>query len=134
MTEETTRTLMERYPITFSHLQYSTFECRDGWFNLIDRLGKLCEPHKVQVECVKEKFGIMRIYTRVKSRLADQTPVEVYKEIEELERISGEVCEGCGDKGTLRGATSERGWWIMVHCDACEEKHLAARKMRFNHE
>lgn len=96
-----------------------SFECGDGWFNL---LHKLCTdidnvaaklnlsahdwPHASQI---KEKYGGLRFYT-------DSACNEVYDLIEAAEETSLVTCEGCGLPGKTR-----QGGWIRTLCDTCEK-------------
>jgi hypothetical protein len=121
MTPERDKALVAKYPMIFQatthkqeHMEMFGFECGDGWFDLID---KLCEElmiyseqnpiHPVPVATqVKEKFGTLRFYV-------DQATNDQYLIISAAEHKSEEICERCGEPGTLDDSRS----WIKTLCD-----------------
>jgi hypothetical protein len=87
------------------------FETGDGWLELLKEcfsrlvsLGEECEILEV-----KEKFGTLRIYANASQ--------EANTIIEEYEARSEQICEECGQPGTLRKQTG----WYRTTCD----KHAA---------
>lgn len=100
-------------------LEQTKFKWRsklNRWWNIWFKLGI---KKKVPCKCiefehryprasqVKEKFGTLRFY------MSSGTD-EIYKHIDEAEKKSGEICEGCGAPGIRRG-----GGWIVTLCDSC---------------
>lgn len=88
------------------------FECGSGWYDLLDNLCSeimtYCNTTGDRVpvaEQVKEKYGGLRFYV-------DQASPEVYKIIDQYERVSLKVCDVCGEPGTMRMDS-----WVMVRCD-----------------
>jgi hypothetical protein len=117
MNEKNTKKLNDDFPRIFPTA--FSFECSDGWFDLIHKLCTdieiVCEklklsdydwPHASQI---KEKYGGLRFYT-------DSACDAVYDLIEAAERTSLVTCECCG----LPGKTREGGW-IRTLCDTCEK-------------
>ncbi len=102
--------LCAKYPKIFINKEGTpattwNFECKDGWFELIDQL---CESiqnyindnpnHKIQqvrAEQIKEKYGSLRFYYSGGDEL-----------IEGMVWLAGSmslhICEQCGAKGELR--------------------------------
>ena len=111
------------------------FEVSDGWFKL---LWDLCidlekldvdyqktipddakakgilelgyDIYTFKVTQVKEKFGTLRFYTNGCSE-------EMYARIREAENQSAEICEICGELGTI----SRRHGWTSTMCEKCIE-------------
>ncbi|MFG8897654.1 antitoxin Xre/MbcA/ParS toxin-binding domain-containing protein [Pseudomonas aeruginosa] len=88
------------------------FECLDGWTNLIEAALRFISRYSelmsitVRIVQVKEKFGLLRIYTT-----GGDEYVDLVADI--LELISGEVCERCGRCGRI---TSLEGW-MQTRCN-----------------
>ena len=93
----------------------------EGWFPLIDRVLGIIDrynKHKktnVKVLQIKEKFGMLRIYT--------DNPRYEYIEgmLDGIETISSTICERCGSPGERR---TDIGW----HKTLCLD-HYSARKL-----
>jgi hypothetical protein len=113
------------------------FECGDGWFNIIDVLcrqiqnyvdGRLSQQDyllktgqitsaevktaaelQVTAEQVKEKFGMLRIYT-------NSFDEQIVGMIKMAEAMSSRTCEDCGGVGSPR-----KGGWIRTLCDSCND-------------
>jgi hypothetical protein len=97
------------------------FEVGEGWYDLIDRMLNKLEPiaiasnkkYKNTHECsfvlsqVKEKFGILRVYTSYHEDDARDV-------ISDAEIESGKICEVCGKPGRIVG----KGWW-STRCMEC---------------
>ncbi|MDH4567927.1 DUF2384 domain-containing protein [Pseudomonas sp. BN414] len=87
------------------------FECGDGWLGLLDGTLSLLDGYASQrsvdvyLTQVKEKFGVLRIYSR-----GGDEYTELMIDIAEL--VSGTICEICGQRGA---AWSSQGW-ISVRC------------------
>lgn len=93
------------------------FECSDGWYQLLDDLfSELEEAYKKveygrisQVGYVKEKFGTLDVGIRY-SRSS-----EIGKIVIKYEKLSVQICEGCGKPSKLRWI----GGWATTRCDDC---------------
>lgn len=92
-------------------------ECDDGWYNLIYNCCKDIEQlyksknadiNTLRILQIKEKYGTLRIYL---DNYIDGTDDIVTK----YENLSSEICEVCGDKGSLKLKNS----WMKTLC----EKH-----------
>jgi len=94
-------------------------ETGSGWFYLIDELvGKIIKlDPKVEATQVKEKFGLLRIYTTA-------TKHEVWDLIDKYQKKSAKVCEECGSKGKHR----KPGGWFLTLCDDCFIKYCEEKK------
>lgn len=118
MNEENSKYLVETFPNLYQGCSLSPresnmpfgWECGDGWFELLKELSEKLEPEGVIASQVKEKFGSLRFY------LMGGATEEVWDLIDAAESKSLEICEVCGQPGTLRG----KGW-VRTLCDACEE-------------
>jgi hypothetical protein len=86
------------------------FECGDGWYGIIGGtllfIEQHTQNHNVQIQQVKEKFGRLRIYYRGTDECID-TVIDI------AEIVSGEICEACGCRGSLK----ETEGWLRVRCD-----------------
>jgi len=122
MNKKNTEYLLEKYPNLYRQYYLSMrdtcmcwgFECRDGWFNIIDDLSKKItetDPD-VQAAQVKEKFGGLRFYI-------DGGSEEVRKLIDEAEEESYKTCEKCGTKENV---SQTKTGWIFTLCAKCEEE------------
>lgn len=100
--------------------QKVAFEFRDGWFELINELGKnitnLCKmtnQELPEIRQIKEKFGTLRYYYK------DNCESETIKKaisalVQVAESRSGQICEKCGTWGETM---VEGGCWVTV----CQE-------------
>lgn len=97
------------------------FEVGEGWYDIIDRMLNKLEPiaiasnkkYKDEYECsfvlsqLKEKFGILRVYTSFHEDDAQDV-------ITAAENESAKTCEVCGKPGRIVG----KGWW-SARCTEC---------------
>jgi len=122
MNEKNTELLFTKYPKLYADkdtpmtisLMCFGFECGDGWFDLINELSEKIETYNNTITenfCkavqVKEKYGTLRFYV-------DNGTDEIYKWIDDAEKISEKTCETCGKPGKL----ITKGWW-SVQCEDC---------------
>jgi len=97
-----------------------SFECGDGWFNLLYNLSKqiekLMNDKKInkdfRVHQIKEKFGFLHYYTNFSTNELDDL-------ITQAEEKSIVTCEQCGKKGNIRDIG---GHWCMTLCNSCFNK------------
>ncbi|MGN0514050.1 MAG: hypothetical protein ACI4GD_07205, partial [Lachnospiraceae bacterium] len=98
-------------------------ECLDGWYqlihdlcceikNLYDRNGKEVELYPIQI---KEKFGGLRFYVLYIDDCDKELANASRKIINDFESKSYNICERCGEAGTLRRDLS----WLETLCDDC---------------
>jgi hypothetical protein len=119
---ELDKKLCEKYPEIFANRHNKNepivwgFECRDGWFILIDRLCGIIQnrikynpetPQVVAIQ-VKEKFGRLRFYY---SGGDDY----IRGAVDLAEYCSGNICESCGTKSIVK---DREGWYTSI-CDEC---------------
>lgn len=87
------------------------FECSGGWVSLIDGMLCLIERYGVEhcleinVEQVKEKFGLLRTYVRGGDIVVDRI-------LDVAELVSSCTCEVCGETGRY----FEANGWLQVRC------------------
>lgn len=139
MSPELDKKLVEKYPLIFKDRHASMqitamcwgFECRDGWYNIINALCFQIQSHidwknsqrqslltnnpynrpipdevpQVVATQVKEKFGTLRFYT-------DGGDDRTNGMIRMAEAMSAVTCEVCGSPGTFRGES-----WFYTACD-----------------
>ncbi|MGF6596295.1 ribosomal protein S27AE [Paraburkholderia sp. GAS448] len=112
--------LVASYPALYRSLEprYSgacRFECDDGWYRIIDELsGKLETEARIsdlQVVCVKEKLGSLRVYLR--GSVADR----VQEWVATAEGLSRNTCERCSQAAMLR--RHKDGGGIRTLCPTC---------------
>lgn len=122
--------LVKDFPLLFGdrHADMRTtcmcwgFSCGDGWYKLIrsvaERLEPLIEKYRKEypdedyprASQVKEKFGRLRFYM---THATD----EMYKIIDDAERLSDSICEECGKPGKLYS-----DGWCVTRCEPCLKK------------
>ena len=84
-----------------------------GWWPLID--AQSAEIIEAGIDCkyeqIKEKFGLLRVYTQEYSTTSLQN-TKLYDIIDKYEAISEHICEECGRFGKRRSSG-----WIKVTCE-----------------
>lgn len=129
MRQELEQELYNKYPKLFrgrslpASKSLMCFGCDhgDGWYRIIEEICSKIEGigagDQVEFLQIKQKFGVLRIYFTF---LGDDDKVysKVSSIISDGEKISGKVCESCGDWGTERTPSG----WIKVLCDKCYEE------------
>lgn len=114
------KTLLEhlrgRYPQSYSVCRQ--ISCGMGWRQLIERasadLYALAERENVavQIEAIREKYGLLQIWVTAPSSVVDAKAEEIACA---AEKASETTCEYCGAPGTLR----EESGWLRVTCEKC---------------
>jgi hypothetical protein len=135
MSPDKTKELVAIYPPIFSDLderscfRLFSFECSDGWFDLlkdlITQIKFLCENGEgsdyvalsdekfpLKVHQVKEKYGTLRFYT-------NWTSGKIREAIEQAEAKSALICEVCGSPGKIH---KNKSHWYTTLCDNCIPK------------
>jgi len=114
---EKQRFLVKTYPNLYK--QGMSFDCEDGWFDLINDLSYKLEPLILKeneeidedffsyATQVKEKFGGLRFYM---STATDQ----MYELIYDAEDTSLVTCELCGKPGKINNHA-----WVTCRCNSC---------------
>ena len=102
-----------------------SFECADGWYDLIYRLSytitsiiendEELAKHEPKVFQIKEKWGTLRFYM---SRYSD----ELHEVIAEAEKESEKICETCGVQGD--GVELKSDSWVRTICEECEAERV----------
>ena len=94
-------------------------ECGDGWLDLIDRClqelydYKIAHNAKFKVQCIKEKFGGIRIHL-------SQFDDDLWAIIQKYEEEASRTCEDCGIVAdNVKVKTVNRGW-LKCCCDDCK--------------
>ena len=113
----------------FSNLyrDIDTFQCDDGWFELIWRLSDIVDHHcnllpteiKGQIHAVqvKQKFGELRFYVN------HSTPY-LSGAVDMAEHMSQTICEQCGNLGIVRSISN----YFFCACDIHFEEEKNRRK------
>lgn len=89
MTKQLESQLRAAHPAMLADLEYG-FEHGDGWFRVVSRLCELLEPYGVRLTQVKQKLGLLRVYTD-----SDHDD-EIRDIVADAERRSRHICETCG--------------------------------------
>lgn len=130
--------LVKKYPILYS--DFRDRSCRwaikygacigDGWFKILDELSAKLEKEVEKFENdppklgqIKEKFGLLRVYFQNTKHDVSKLNEMIW----EVESLSTEICEFCGEAGSLK--KSERGW-MKTLCNKCEEVWRSGRRKR----
>jgi predicted RNA-binding Zn-ribbon protein involved in translation (DUF1610 family) len=113
----------------FLPIEGFSFECGDGWFDIIKNLSEKIEDYNRQLPedaepiravQVKEKYGTLRFYTNYGTE-------EIFDLIELAEKQSEFVCEKCGATGILR----EENGWFYTSCQDCVRNVPASGPLSF---
>lgn len=114
-----------KYPNLFKEYPRSGFGCGVGWEKILHNLcavleneiEQLPEEIKGSVQCaqLKEKFGTLRFY------MTQSTPY-IRGAIAVAEAMSYEICETCGEPGSLRA-----DGWVKTLCDKHHEEREKKR-------
>jgi hypothetical protein len=141
MNKEKALKLMKEFPRLLrksvahpSPLQFRGIEAGDGWFNLLHQLLTEIEAKAItagiskrkwpRVLQIKEKFGVLRFSIDISA--FDAIDLELVRNIiSAAETKSLEICEECGEPGTLY-----KSGWMHVKCLECE---AALRKKEMDH-
>lgn len=112
MSEEKTKDLIRRFGQLFGSNRAIVFECDSGWYAIInDALQEInhiathkAPPGSVEVTQIKEKFGGLRIYTKVDETLDnyDEIKEDLWNITHRAEQKSFKVCEITGEPGKCR--------------------------------
>jgi hypothetical protein len=125
MNEENTKKLIDRFDFYTAHNPLwpdkswpMSFDCNDGWMDIIWRLSLDLEKMVAKVEWdedtpftvvqVKEKWGHLCYY------ISSGTD-EMFERINQAEVESTKICEICSKLGKLR---TGRSWYVTL-CDEC---------------
>lgn len=126
MTPENTSKLLAAYPLLYRELREWSFECGDGWFDLVWQVSADIEaaaqlegiPKTAEawpsVGILKQKFGTLRV--QFDTRVNEAIEALVAKAYER----SMEACELCGAPAHC---DSERklARWVETLCDKCRK-------------
>jgi hypothetical protein len=126
--------LKKEYPGLFD--KNFIFECDNGWYELIKLVCIAMNNHKntyikyLKFVQIKEKFGLLRIYTRSKycdvlNKVYEVKEHSLQYFISSIEEFSSIVCEKCGQIKTNKrevGIKLINGWWKKTLCDKCYNK------------
>lgn len=127
MKQELEQQLCEKYPKIFvnRYVDETTsamcwgFECRDGWYQLINTLCNTIQSYinnsidvlQVTAVQVKEKFGTLRFYY-------DGGDDTIHGMVWLAENLSAEICENCGNPGHII-----KSGWVQTLCDTCRNNN-----------
>jgi hypothetical protein len=95
------------------------FEIGPGWHNIVKEMAVAIEAIAPDVRCTqcKEKFGYLRVSTRMSVLTSKEMRERVRSIIETAVTASETTCEECGKEGRL-----VQGMWRRVLCSACDVK------------
>lgn len=124
--------LIDKFPLIDIKSRQPYQPCGKGWNNILDtmfyqltQLIALGEIVNIQVNQIKEKFGILRVYIQptFKTVPTDLLNHKLYKIVTDAETQSASTCEICGEHGKPRS-----GGWIKTLCDKHWELHNADKE------
>jgi hypothetical protein len=96
-------------------------ECNIGWnkllYELCSKIKKLDKRKRFRFTQIKEKFGLIRIYS-------DNCTEKIDKLIQDCEEKSSQICEVCGTKGEVRNIHN----WLSTLCDEHYQERLKKNK------
>ena len=124
MNIENTEKLHTTYPLLYRELRKWSFECVDGWFDLVWQLSAEIESAAYlegipktpeawpSVRILKQKFGTLRVqFDKRVSEHIEALVTKAYKR-------SMETCELCGAPAKL-DRECELGKWVEALCENC---------------
>ena len=134
------------YPYDF--YEALPYDVDDGWYDLVRGMcreisaayARTGRPVDLIMERIREKLGTMRVYYQFEGqpqivrvvekpgavitirRRPEETDFqrEIADIVQRWEEKSADVCEQCGQPGTLR-----KGGWLKTLCDRCAASHEA---------
>lgn len=110
--------------LLFSHGYVNEYEVGDGWFNILDEYFhgiKSTGLKGFKLECVKEKWGSLYIYTNMDSN----EHVENWG-VNAMDKSSS-TCEFCG----FPGEDYLFGFWHKTCCEFCAEKYGGSKPKHY---
>jgi len=123
--------MQAKYPKLFVSGIPNEFLCEDGWSGLIDELCKSIdslladgEAYLFEIAQVKQKFGELRFYVRVRDGVARRD--RILELVAKAKVNSLTVCELCGSPGRLEQWRPGSGYWQTL-CDRHGGDASAAR-------
>ncbi len=110
-----------QYPLVFPNKEPEQgLLCGKGWYPLLDALFFVLQRDlektpdtNFRIVYLKEKWGKLIIHCENANEYIKQT-------IRQAEEMSANICDTCGEYGTLRKSS----YWIRVRCDDCEKAYL----------
>jgi hypothetical protein len=92
-------------------------ECGQGWNDIIQPLyGELLRLGGT-VRQIKEKFGGLRFYYRLPSRISSAKKHSFAQKVRQAEETSLSICERCGKPGEL---ANDQGY-LFTACKSCRD-------------
>lgn len=99
-----------------------SFDCGDGWFDIIDNMlseiNNYCEDlniEKPKISQIKEKFGSLRCYYFLNASIENHNYID--KIINMYHNMSTKTCERCG---SCENVSQTKGF-ILTLCKKCKE-------------
>jgi len=128
MSPENTQILLTAYPRLYRKLREKTFECGDGWFDLVWQTSAEIEAAAAlegisktsrawpSVGVLKQKFGTLRV------QFHGNVSESIYTVTMKASESSGVICELCGAPAQCDGER-KLGRWVETLCDKCRKVH-----------
>lgn len=139
MSPENNKKLLNKFPELYLCLRRKSFECGDGWFDMIYEMseklqaifdekgacpehapkGEECEDYYVGFTIVKEKYGGLRLQGSVGINIDGVRDL-----IDEYENKSLVTCETCGNPCKAYAEPVAEGpmAWIETICERCKKE------------
>ena len=132
MNPENTSRLLTIYPLLYRNLRDQSFECNDGWFDLVDQVSADIES-TAQLEgtpktaeawpsagIVKNKFGSLRV------QFIRHVSDAIHEIVDEAGRQSEKICHLCGAPALPMLKINR---WEEPLCATCTEASPRTQKM-----
>lgn len=124
MNSSTIKILIDSYPTVYR--VDTAFFINNGWSALLFDLGAFiaARTKHCKVSEVKEKFGLMRVYTdfdlneEYATLDSEQIITDIYNYIAGLEKRSYNMCMDCGEQVTIKATRI----WEPRLCNQCKNK------------
>lgn len=123
--------IVKKFPLLYRNCidghRLCNYHCEDGWNGLLEeagtRINEIAERHNLTssqypvVDCIKEKFGKLRIYiSPLDASIGEEVMQEIFAVLEDIEHKSSTVCEFCGKAGQV--TTNKKGTWMKAVCES----------------
>ena len=104
------------------------YDLGDGWAPIVDiavasmRVVASCTQVDLGFQCIKEKYGSLRIYWMIDTDNCTVDGEVVYKILTDIVEAAADTCdhtcEKCGEPGTR----TSHGGWLAIQCQTCSDR------------
>lgn len=118
MEESVRNRFFKLYPKLFKDTDRLNFSLPVGWIDLVETLCEELKKFDVNVKQVKQKFGGLRFYVGISTKLSEERQADLWAIIQEAESKSLKICEICG---TDKEVSKTEAGFIQSLCPKCKK-------------